>query len=68
MLDERGETPRPPEVPEKAPESGATPPVLPKPEAETSVPKPDSLLDKLQSEATRTIGAGKSGQSGSSHT
>lgn len=41
---------------------------IPKPnETVAPAPKPDPLLDKLQSEAARTIGAGQSGQSGSSH-
>ncbi len=65
MTDERGETPRPPEVPKQTPEPGTTEPI---PEAVPPVLKPDSLLDRLQSEAARARGAKQSGKSGSSHT
>jgi len=59
MPGEIGEVPTapPPEGSKKAPESRVTKPVS----------NPDQLLDRLQSEAARTIGAGKNGQSGSSH-
>ncbi len=67
MTDERGETPRPPEVHKKTPEPEA--PKAPGAEAVKPVPEPDELLSKLQGEAARTLGVRQTEhRRGSSHT